>query len=160
MDQVQHATRAVHHIEVELLRQTFPRLERELVEVRVGVEVVIRADDRRVAAGVTAAQPTLLEHGDILQAMLLGEVVRRREAMAAAADDDRIVARLRHRAAPGERPVLVPRERVARDREDRVFQRGYWRRGRPLRSNVNLLIVHALHVTRSSLPPSWPTLAT
>src|ERR1700736_3653179 len=55
--------------------------------------------------------------------MLLGEVVRGREAMAAAADDDRVVARLGRRTAPGERPVLVPGERVAREREDRVFQR-------------------------------------
>ena len=42
-----------------------PQLERELVEVRVGIEVIVRAHDRRVAPGVAAAEPAFLEHGDV-----------------------------------------------------------------------------------------------
>jgi hypothetical protein len=65
MHEVQHAARAVHHVEVEVLRELLPQLERELVEMRVGVEVVVRAHDRRVAPGVAAAEPALLEHCDV-----------------------------------------------------------------------------------------------
>ena len=52
-------------LKLRSLRQPLPQLQRQLVEVRVGVEVVVRADDRRVAPGVAAAQPALLEHGDV-----------------------------------------------------------------------------------------------
>ena len=85
--------------------------------------MVVGADDRRVAPRVAAAEPALLEHGDVGRAVLLGEVVGGREPVPAAADDDRVVARLRRGTAPGERPALVVAPRVARQREDRVFQR-------------------------------------
>jgi len=52
-----------------------------------------------------AADPALLQHGDVADAVLLGEVVGRGEAVAAAADDDDVVFRPGFRAAPGERPI-------------------------------------------------------
>src|SRR5437588_10951712 len=94
--------------------------------MRVGVEVIVRADDRRVASGVAAAQPAFFEHGDIGEAMLLGEVVRGREAMAATADDDRVVARLGRRATPGERPVLVIAQRITSEGEKRIAHGDGW----------------------------------
>ena len=58
-------------------------------------------------AGVAAADPALLEHGDIADAVFLGEIVGGGEPVAAAADDDRRIGALRLRAAPGLRPALV-----------------------------------------------------
>ena len=78
-----------------------PQLQRELVEVRVRIEVIVGADDRRVAPGIAAAEPALFEHGDIGDAVLLRKIVGGGEAVTAAADDDDVVARLRRRAAPG-----------------------------------------------------------
>ena len=127
VDEIQHAARAVHHVEVEVLRELLPQLERELVEMRVGVEVVVRAHDRRIAPGVAAAEPALFEHCDVGEAVLLREVVRGREPVSAAADDDRVVARFWRRTAPRKRPALVVAPRVARQREDRVFQRSLCR---------------------------------
>ena len=105
-------------LKLSVLRQPLPQLQRELVEVRVGVEVVVRADDRRVAPGVAAAEPALLEHGDVGDAVLLREVVGGREPVPAAADDDDVVARLRRglRHASGQRSwcdsALRAREKI------------------------------------------------
>src|ERR1019366_10346561 len=96
----------------------------ELVEMRVRVEVIVGADDRRVAPGVAATQPALLEHGDVVHPVFLGQVVGRGQAMPAAADDDGVVALLRRRTAPRQRPVLVVGERVAGEGENRILQGG------------------------------------
>ena len=65
-----------------------------VVKRRAFLEQVVGADDGGVTAGVAAADPALLEHGDVGQAVLLGEVVGRAQAVAAAADDDGVVAGL------------------------------------------------------------------
>src|SRR5450755_1976605 len=84
-----------------------------IVKCRTFIEQVIRADDRRVAARVAAADPALLEHGDVGQAMLLGQVIRRSEPVATAADDDRIVGWLRLRLAPLRLPAKLARQAAA-----------------------------------------------
>src|SRR5262249_4361032 len=93
---------------------------RMLVEERALIPQIIGADDGRVAPGIAATEPPFLEHGDIGDPMLLGEIVRRRQSVAASADDDDVVLRLRLWAAPGELPVLVIIQRVARETEDRI----------------------------------------
>src|SRR5262249_26567886 len=95
-------------------------LEGMLVEMGALVPEVVGAHDGRVAPGIAAAEPALLDHRHIGDAMLLGEVIGRRQAMAAAADDDDVVARPRLGAAPGFGPVLMIAARVARQAEDRV----------------------------------------
>ncbi len=60
-----------------------------LVERGALGRAVVRADDRRVAAGGARADVALLEHGDVADAVVLREVVRGREAVRAAADDRR-----------------------------------------------------------------------
>ena len=79
-----HAARRVHHVVVELAREALPQLQRMLVERGRFLPQIVRAQDRRVAAGVAAAEPALFEHGDIAQPVLLGEVIGGREPMAAA----------------------------------------------------------------------------
>ena len=95
MDEIEHAARAVHHVEIELLRQPLPQLEGQLVEMRIRIEMVVGAHDRRVAPRVAAAEPSLFEHGYIAEAMLLGEVIRGGKPVAAAADDYDVVTLLR-----------------------------------------------------------------
>ena len=95
-----HAARREHDVVVQLLRQVLPQLHGVVVERGALVEEVVGADDRRVAAGVAAADPALLEHRDVREPVLGGEVIRRAEAMPAAADDDRVVGGLRLRAPP------------------------------------------------------------
>ena len=78
-----------------------------VVERGTLVEQVIGANDRGVAAGVAAADPALLEHGDVRQAVLLGQVVGSPQAVTAAPDDDGVVVGLRLGLAPLLLPVCA-----------------------------------------------------
>jgi len=127
--EAEQAALAEHDVEVERLAQALPQLEGMLVEVRALVPEIVRAHDGGVATGVAAADPALLEHGDVADAMLLGEVVGGGETVAAAADDDHVVFRAGLRAAPGRRPVAMMGQGVAGEAEDRVA--GFHRRVRP-----------------------------
>ena len=71
-----------------------------------GVEIV-GADDGRVPPGVAAADPPLFQHRDPRDAVRLREIVGRGEAMAAAAEDDRVVGLLRFGRAPGGLPASL-----------------------------------------------------
>ncbi len=120
--EVEHAALAEHDVEVELGAQALPELERELVEMGVGLEPVVRAHDRGVAPGVAAAEPALLEHRDVGDAVLLGEVVGGRQAMAAATHNHDVVSRLRLGAAPGRGPARMVAQRIARQAEEGIGQ--------------------------------------
>src|SRR6185295_3585683 len=87
--------------------EALPQLERVLVDRGALVPEVVRADDRRVAGDVPARQPAALEHGDVGDAVLLREVVRGREAVPAAADDDDLVGVARLGRPPEEVGVLA-----------------------------------------------------
>ena len=93
------AALAEQQVEVELLRQPLVELDRGVVEARALGRLVVRAQDRRVAAGRARADVALLEHRDVGDAALL-EVVRGREAVRAAADDHDVVAVLELRPRP------------------------------------------------------------
>jgi hypothetical protein len=111
---------AEHEVVVELAGQPLPELERVLVEEGAFVPEVVGAHHGGVAPRVAAAEPALLEHRDPGDAVVLGQVICGRQAVAAAADDDHVVLGPRLRAAPGRLPVLVMAERVARQAEDRI----------------------------------------
>ena len=112
--QHEHAARRIHDVVVELLGQALPQLHRVLVERGRFLPEVVRADDRGVAPGIAAAEPALLQHRDIAEAVLLGEVIGGREAVPARADDDRVIGRLRLRVAPLLRPAGIVLERLQR----------------------------------------------
>ena len=61
MKQVQHAALADHGVVVDVLLQPFPQLQRLLVERDIAGLLVIRPDDRGVAADVARAEPALLD---------------------------------------------------------------------------------------------------
>ena len=119
--EVQDAALRDHGVEVEVLLEALPQLHRPFVEGVVARQQVVGADDGGVAPDVARAQPALLQHGHIGEAMLLGEVVGSGQAMPAAAHDDDVVFRLGLGLAPGRRPVLVAGRGVLQEREDGVF---------------------------------------
>ena len=92
-----------HDVVVQLLAEPFPQLERMVVEPGALVVEVVRADDGGVAACVAAAEPALLDHRDVGDAVFLGEIVGGAEPVAAGADDDDVVFGLRL----GVRPLLA-----------------------------------------------------
>ena len=100
MIEVQHAALADHRVVIEILLQSFPQLHRQFVERDIAGQQIVGADDGGVAADIAAADPALLEHGDVGESVLLGEVERGREAVAAATDDDDVVPGLRCRVTP------------------------------------------------------------
>src|SRR5207247_1206681 len=81
---------------------------------------IVGADDRRVAARVAGPDVALLENGDARDAVDLGEVVRSREAMAATADDDDVVARPGRGISPRGGPTAMAVECLAEEVEERV----------------------------------------
>src|SRR5580698_7064795 len=68
------------------------------------VPQVIRTNDCGVTPGVAATQPSLVQHANIADAVLGGEIVRRGQPMAAGADDHDIVSIARFRGTPLFRP--------------------------------------------------------
>lgn len=62
-----------------------------LVDVHALFVEIVRADDGGVAPGIAAAEPALLDHRHIGDAVLLGEIVGSTQAVAAGADDDDVV---------------------------------------------------------------------
>ena len=112
-----HAALREHDVVVERLRQPLPELHRMVVKRRALVEEVVRADDGGVAPGVAAADPALLQHRDIGDAEFLREIIGGGKPMAAAADDDRVVAGLRLGRTPLRPPALVAGEGVAKEGE-------------------------------------------
>src|SRR5579872_2195759 len=89
------------------------------VEPGALVPQIVRADDRRIAAGIAEPDRALLQYRDIGDAVFLGEVIGGGEAMPAAADNHDVVARFRRRLAPERLPMAVPGQRVARQRGER-----------------------------------------
>ena len=123
MAEVQDAALRHHAVEVEALFEPLPQLHRKFVEGVVAGQQVIGADDRRVAADVAGAEPALLQHRDIADAELAREIEGGRKSMAAAADNDDIVARLRLGRAPGARPVAIAAQALPEERKGGVAHR-------------------------------------
>ena len=115
--EVEHAALAEHQVDVELLVQALPQLERVLVQRAAFVPEIVGADDRGVAAGVAAPDPALLEDGDVRHPVVLRQVVRGGEPVPAAADDDRVVPRLGCRVAPEWLPALMVGQGVGQKAE-------------------------------------------
>ena len=107
MAQVQHAALAHHRVEVQLLLHPLPELQGMGIELGIARQPVVRPHDGGVAPDVAPAEIALLEHRHVCQTVLLGEVKRRGQAMAAAADDDDIVFGFRVGSAPVGPPSAV-----------------------------------------------------
>ena len=94
MGEGEMAALGIHDVDVELDRQAAEQLDRFLVEGDTLRRQVVGAHDGGVAGGVAAGEPAAVEHRDIGDAVMGGEVIGRGEAVPAGADDDDVVARL------------------------------------------------------------------
>src|SRR6266850_4878175 len=95
MRERQHTTLAEEHLIAKILLQGLPQLERMLVNGCRFVPKIIGADDGRVSGRVASCEPAFLQHRDIGQAMIFGQVIGGCKSMTTAAYNDRIVSLLR-----------------------------------------------------------------
>jgi hypothetical protein len=115
------AARGIHDVVVQLLRQVLPQVQRMVIEARAFVIEIVGADDGGVAAGIAAAEPALFDHGDVLDAVFLGEIIGRAEAMPARSHDHHVIGRPRLRGRPLPVPALMAAHGLPGDREDGIF---------------------------------------
>ena len=118
MAKVQDATLGKHDVEVQLLAQAFPELERVLVQMSSFIPKVIGANDGGIASGVATAYPAFFKHGNVGNTVLFGQLVGGREPMSTTADDDGLVASLRRWTAPGRLPVFMVAKGVSNQGEN------------------------------------------
>ena len=118
MEQVQHAALADHGVVVDVLLQPFPQLQRVFVERHVAGQQIVGADDRGVAPDIARADPALLHHGDIGDAVLAGEIIRGRQDHAR-----RRRRSARRRRASGRAPARPASSPSARPRLGRAGRR-------------------------------------
>src|SRR5579863_9412353 len=92
-----------------------------LVQRSTVIVQVVRAYDRGVARGVAAADPALLEHRDVAQAVFARQVVRGAQPMATAADDDGLVFGLELGRAPLRGPATLAAQPLEQQCQCRKF---------------------------------------
>ena len=120
--EIEHPTMAHHDVEVELTPEPLPELHGVVVDGGAFVVEIVGADNRRVAPGVAAAEPALVDKRNIAEPVLLGEVIGRCRAMSACADDDGIVALFRHRLMPDGPPARMASEPLPQQRPDGIVR--------------------------------------
>ena len=97
MGEREMAADGIEDVVVEILAQPLIEADGFVVEAHALRRQIVRADDGRVAGGVAAGEIALVQHRDIGDAPVLGQVIGRGEAMAAGADDDDVVGGLQLR---------------------------------------------------------------
>ena len=109
-----------HGIEVQIVTETLPQFQRKFEKSCVAADHVVGTDQRGIAADIAGADVGFLQHGDIPHSVILGEVIGRGKAMAAAADDNGIIAGFRLWLGPGFRPWFRRPERVPCQRKNGI----------------------------------------
>ncbi len=95
--------RRIEQVQIEVFGEVLPQAHAFIVKLDALGSQVVRADDRGVAAGVAAADVALVDHGDVADAVVAGQIISGGQAVPATADDHYIVARLQ-RVVPREHP--------------------------------------------------------
>ena len=109
-----------------------------LVERGVLLHHVVGAHDGGVAPRVTRTDIAFFKHGNILDAVVFGKVIRRCEPMSSAPDNDHVIGFFRLRVSPSPLPMLMSGERIAQQRPCRVMRHqdnSYMRMRKALGSN-------------------------
>ena len=109
-----------HDVVVQVFRQITPQRHRMLVERRVVLHHVIGAHDGGVATHVARADVALLKDGDVADAMVPGQVIRRGQAVPTATNDDNVVGFFGLRVTPRALPSLVPAHGVLEQGPNRI----------------------------------------
>jgi len=121
MIEIDHAPLRHHRVEIQLLLEPFPQLQRIRIERLVALEQIIGPHDGGVAPDIARAEIALLQHRHIGDAVVLGEIIGRRQAMPAAADNDHVIVALRLRLPPRWLPALVARKPLPKNRKCGIF---------------------------------------
>ena len=114
--QIEHTALADHDVVVEFLLQPLPELHGQLIERHIAGLAIDLAGIAEAGLKAWAGLP--VEHGDLMPG--LGEIIGRRQAMAAAADDDHVIGGLRRGVAPHRLPIPMPRQGLRCEIEDGV----------------------------------------
>ena len=93
-----------HHVVVQVGGERPVELHGPVVEADALGGQVVRPEDGRVPPRAAAADVPLVQHGDVGDPVVDGEVVGGREAVHAAADDDHVVGVPQRLVRPGPRP--------------------------------------------------------
>ena len=113
MDNVQNAALADHGVEINVLFQPLPQLQRMLVKGHVARFTVIGADDGGVAPDIARADPTFFNDSNIGQAVVFGQIIGRGEPMTAATHNNGVIFGLWLRLPPGGCPVFLAFESLS-----------------------------------------------
>ena len=97
MGEGEMAAHGIEDVVVEFLAQPLIEPDGFVVEAHALRRQIVRADDGGVARGVAAGEIALVQHRDIGDAPVLGQVIGGGEPMAAGADDDDVVGGLQLR---------------------------------------------------------------
>ena len=92
--QRQLAPLRIHDVEIKLVGQPLIKLHRLGVEANACRGEVVGANHRGVARRVAATQIGFLQHGNVRDAVILGEVISSRHTVPPATDDHHVVMRL------------------------------------------------------------------
>jgi len=84
--------RGIKQVQVKVGGEVLPQAHRFVIKLHALGREVVGADDGGVAPGVAAADVTLLDHGDIGDAVVARQVIRGGQPVAARADDHHVVA--------------------------------------------------------------------
>jgi len=109
-----------HDVEIEITRKAFPKFEGVLVETRRLGPQVVGADNGGVAPRIAAAEPPLVKHQNVTDAVFLGKIIGRGEPVPSRADDNDVIDRLGLGATPNPRPGRVTGQAVSGKAENRV----------------------------------------
>ena len=107
MYKIDDAALRVHDVVVQVLFQAFPQLQRMRVKFRVAGQHVIGPDDGGIAPDIATAKIAFFENGNIAQPMHLGQVMRRCQTMATAANQHDVIFCLGFGVAPVRSPSFV-----------------------------------------------------
>lgn len=117
MGQHQHAAPRIHDVVVQFLAEIFPEIDGVIVKTGAFVIEIVGADDRRVAAGIAATEPALVDDRNIGDAVLAGQIIGRPKTMAAGTDDDYVIFGLRLAVGPLFFPVFIARQGILQKTE-------------------------------------------
>ena len=96
----QQTSVGVHDPASGVVFQRLIEIDRMLVEPDGFGDAIVRADDGGVATRVSRANVVCLQHRNVSDAVLRGQVVGRAEAVSSSADDDHVIGRFGR--VPGE----------------------------------------------------------
>ena len=94
-----------------------------LVELRVGIEHIVRTNNGGITAGIATADISFFEYRNIGNAVQACQVISGCEAMSATTNDNDVVLFLWLRVTPGPGPAAIAGECLLDQAESRIMHR-------------------------------------